>query len=239
MAGKAEKGINRRRFLQAAGIGLGAGALACGGAAFFATREPEIDFPETECGKEDAMGDKLLIAYASKCGSTGEVAEAVGRVLCGSGLAADIERVQDVKDLSGYRAVVLGTAIRMGKPLSEMTDFAKKNRSALSALPVACFHVGMSMREDTAANREKAQQSLAPLLQSIPAPAAVGLFAGKVDYSKLAPIFRWMFSQDKSGDMAEGDWRDWDAINAWAQSLAPLLQGAPGAPLRHLSGLKT
>jgi hypothetical protein len=32
-----------------------------------------------------------------------------------------------------------------------------------------------------------------------------------------------MFSQDKSGEMAEGDWRDWDAIHAWAKGLIPLL----------------
>jgi menaquinone-dependent protoporphyrinogen oxidase len=223
MSEKAEKRMTRRRFLQIAGVGLGAGALGCGGLAFYAAQGPEIDFTESECGKEETMENRILVAYASKCGSTGEVAAAVGKVLCEAGAAVDVKRVQEVGNLSGYSAAVLGTAIRMGKPLSEMTDFAKKNRSALAALPVACFHVGMSMREDTAANRETAQQSLAPLLQEIPDPAGVGLFGGKVDYSKLSPIFRWMFSQDKSGAMAEGDWRDWDAIAAWARSLAPLL----------------
>jgi menaquinone-dependent protoporphyrinogen oxidase len=223
MAQKEQKGISRRRFLQIAGVGLGAGALSCGGLAFFAAREPEIKFMESECTQEKTMGGKILIAYASKCGSTGEVADAVGKVLCRAGAPVDVKRVQDVKDLTPYRAAVLGSAVRMGKALPEMTGFAKKNRSALAALPVACFHVGMSMREDTEANRDKANQALAPLLQELPAPVGVGLFGGKVDYSKLPAIFRLMFSQDKSGAMAEGDWRDWDAINAWALSLVPLL----------------
>jgi menaquinone-dependent protoporphyrinogen oxidase len=217
------KGIHRRKFLKWAGIGLGASVLACGGLTVYAVQGPEIEFTEWTCSKEKTMGEKILIAYASKCGSSGEVAEAVGKVLCQAGAAVDVRRVQDVKDLSPYRAAVLGSAIRMGKPLSEAVDFAKKNQAALGARPVACFHVGLSMREDTAENRDKAMQALAPLVQEIRSPVAVGLFGGKLDYSKLSPFLRMIFSQDKSGTMAEGDWRDWDAINAWAERLVPLI----------------
>jgi len=169
------------------------------------------------------MGDRILVAYASKCGSTGEVAEAIGKILCESGAAVDVRRVQDVKDLKPYRAAVIGSAIRMSKPLSEAVHLAKKHRAAFASMPVACFSVGMAMNADTPENREKAKQFLTPLLNEVPSPAAVEYFGGKLDYSTLSPVFRWMFSQDKSGEMAEGDWRDWDAINAWAKALVPLL----------------
>ncbi len=169
------------------------------------------------------MGDRILVAYASKCGSTGEIAEAIGKVLCQSGAAVDVKRAQDVKDLKPYRAVILGSAIRMSKPLSEVVNLAKKQRTALAALPVACFSAGLAMKADTPENREKAKLHLTPLLYELNSPIGIGLFGGKLDYAALSPIFRWMFSQDKSGEMAEGDWRDWDAIGAWAKALVPLL----------------
>ncbi|MBN1440829.1 MAG: flavodoxin domain-containing protein [Anaerolineales bacterium] len=169
------------------------------------------------------MGDRILIAYASKCGSTGGVAEEIGKMLCESGAAVDVKRVQDVRDLQPYRAVILGTALRMEKPLPEAVNFAKKNRAILAALPTACFSVGLAMKEDTPENREKTKRMLAPLWSEIPNPVGVGLFGGKLDYSTLSPILRWMFSLDKSGEMAEGDWRDWDSIRAWAKELLPLL----------------
>jgi menaquinone-dependent protoporphyrinogen oxidase len=218
-----QKGFNRRKFLQVAGITAGAGALTCAGLTYFATREPGAEFAESTCGKERKMGDRILIAYGSKCGSTGEVAEAVSKVLCQSGAAVDVKRVQDVRDLKPYRAVVLGSAIRMSKPLSEVIHLAKKHRTPLAALPVACFSVGLAMQADTPENREKAKQFLTPLLDEVKSPVGVGLFGGKLDYKTLSPVFRWMFSQDKSGEMAEGDWRDWDAIHAWAKGLIPLL----------------
>ncbi|MBN2086451.1 MAG: flavodoxin domain-containing protein [Anaerolineales bacterium] len=215
--------MNRRKFFQIAGITAGAGALSCVGLTYWAAQEPKADFCELSCLKETNMGDGILVAYASKCGSTGEIAEAVGKVLCESGAAVDVKRVQDVKDLKPYRAVVLGTAIRMSKPLPETVTLAKKHSAALAGLPVACFSVGMAMNTDTPENRQKAKQFLAPLLDAVKSPVAVETFGGKLDYSTLSPLFRWMFSQDKSGEMAEGDWRDWAAIDAWAKSLIPLL----------------
>ncbi len=216
-------GVDRRKFLKVAGAAVRAGALSCAGLGFWAAQEPKIDFSIFSCAEDTDMGDKVLIAYASKCGSTGEVAEAIGKVLCQAGASVDVKRVQDVKDMRPYRAVVLGTALRMEKPLSEAVNFAKKHRTALATLPVACFCVGMTMNEDTPENREKAKQYMSSLTREIKAPVGLGLFGGKLDYGTLSPILRWMFSQDKSGEMAEGDWRNWDAIRTWAGELAPLL----------------
>ena len=44
-------------------------------------------------------------------------------------------------------------------------------------------------------------------------------------WPNLAPIFRLAFSRDQSGQMAEGDYRDWNAIRAWAGELVPVLIG--------------
>jgi menaquinone-dependent protoporphyrinogen oxidase len=218
-----KQGFNRRKFFQITGITAGAGALSCAGLMYWATQEHGVEFTETSGGKEITMGDRILIAYARKSGSTGEVADAVGKALCDSGAAVDVKRVQDVKDLKPYRAVVLGTALRMENPLSEAVSFAKKHHAALAALPVAGFCVGLTMKEGTPENREKAKQQMAVLLAEMPAPVSLDFFGGKVDYKKLGPIMGYMFSLDKSGEMAEGDWRNWDAISAWSKTLVPLL----------------
>ena len=74
------------------------------------------------------------------------------------------------------------------------------------------------MREDTEKNRTLAKNSLKPLC-SIQQPVDIGLFAGKVDYSKLGFFWKMMGKLDKSGNMREGDWRNWEEISTWAEQL--------------------
>ena len=171
------------------------------------------------------MGGKTLVAYASKCGSTAEVAEAIGHVLQDAGRPVDIRKVQDVRDLEAYRAVILGTAIRMGRPLSDATVFARRFRLALNQMPVALFSVGAQMREDTDENRKKTLGFLSPLLSEVKQPARVGMFGGRVENSQLSPLWRMLSPRDKSGMMHEGDWRNWEAIHGWARDLNTVLAG--------------
>jgi menaquinone-dependent protoporphyrinogen oxidase len=164
--------------------------------------------------------NKILVAYATKAGSTTEVAEYIGTVLRESGADVDVRPVKSVKDLSPYRAVILGSATRMAKMLPEVVNFAQKFHKDLDQKPAAYFTVCMTMKADTPENRATVTGYFKPL-RDIHEPISLGLFAGKVDLSKLNPVFRFMFSHDKSGAITEGDWRDWDAIRAWAIGLLP------------------
>ena len=166
--------------------------------------------------------NKILVAYATKCGSTEEVAQAIGRVLANGGAEVDVMPVQKVKDLAPYSAVVLGTCIRMSKPIREVMFFARKHRRALNERPVALFSVGLGPRNKTPEGDQAAAEFIRPL-EEIVKPAKLGLFAGKVDHSKLGFPMRLIAKKDDTGTLAEGDWRDWDAIEAWAQELAPEL----------------
>ena len=163
---------------------------------------------------------KILVAYATKAGSTAEVAAEIGRVIeSKSGHKVDVRPVGKAKEVSGYDAVIIGSAIRVGKWLPEATKFVEKHRDALSQVPVAYFTVCLTLSEDTEENRRKVAAYLDPVCEVVQ-PVDVGLFAGVMDYSKLPFILRLMMKKMGS---PEGDFRDWEAIRAWAADLCPAL----------------
>jgi menaquinone-dependent protoporphyrinogen oxidase len=171
------------------------------------------------------MGDKVLVTYASTAGSTEEIACLVSEVLFQAGLAVDLCKMRHVRVITTYRAVVMGTAIRREKPLPEAMRFVNEHRVALHHVPVACFSAGVWMREDTPENRAKTEGFLSPLLAEIDSPVMLGCFAGKVDRGALSRFWRWLSPRDASGKRLQGDWRDWDKIQVWAQELAGKLAG--------------
>ncbi|MHB1293953.1 MAG: flavodoxin domain-containing protein [Anaerolineae bacterium] len=215
----ADRKVSRRKFLLGAVGVMGVGLLACGGAAALTLPYPAKSFPIEGCGEATEDG-KVLVAYASVCGSTAEVAEAVGRTLCEAGLAVDVLSVADVKDLSPYRAVVLGSAARMSNLLREARSFVARHAETLQSLPVAYFCVCGTMNVDTPENRATTGAYLAPLLAAKASVVDPGLFGGKIDAATLGPVYGLMVQQ---GGMEEGDYRDWAAIGAWAAALAPAL----------------
>ncbi|UCH64236.1 MAG: flavodoxin domain-containing protein [Fidelibacterota bacterium] len=171
------------------------------------------------------MGERILVAYASRAGSTGEVAETIGRVMCDKGLEVDVCLAKDVTDLSPYRAIVVGSAIYMGKWMRDAATFVEKRREVLSQIPIAYFTVCLTMKDDTEENRRTVTAYLDPVREQAPEvqPMAVGLFAGRLDSRKLPFLYRMIA---KAIGEAEADYRDWEAIRTWAGELVPLLGGA-------------
>ncbi len=94
------------------------------------------------------MEEKILIAYASKCGSTAEVAGVVGQVLNEAGAIVDVRPIRQVRDVSAYRATIVETAIRVGACLPETKAFVEANREALNGMPVAYFCVCLAVKEE-------------------------------------------------------------------------------------------
>jgi len=159
---------------------------------------------------------KILIAYATKAGSTSEVAAEIGRVVESKGdCKVDVYPVGELKEVGGYDAVIIGSAIRVGKWLPEAIEFVEKHRDALSQVPVAFFIVCLTLKEDTQENRRTVAAYLDPVREMVQS-VDVGLFAGVMDYAKLPFTFRLMMKAMKS---PEGDFRDWAAIRAWADQV--------------------
>jgi menaquinone-dependent protoporphyrinogen oxidase len=206
--------VSRRNFLKITGLALGGTVLACSGLGFLATRQPEVELIQMQC-KGDAAAGKTLIAYASKCGSTGEVANAIANVLCDLGADVDVRLVKEVLSLDGYNRVVVGSAIRMGGWLSDATNFVKAQQATLAQLPTAIFSVHLSNLGDDEAARQARVAYTAPVHELI-TPQAEAFFAGKMNMARLDFLSRMIIKAMKSQDE---DKRDWDAIHAWAQEI--------------------
>jgi menaquinone-dependent protoporphyrinogen oxidase len=78
---------------------------------------------------------RVLIAYPSKACSIRETAGFIGEKLRDSGMHAGVVDVDSVKDLNGYDASVIGSALYYQVPRPEKaTQFVSSNR----AIPAAC-----------------------------------------------------------------------------------------------------
>ena len=218
--------ITRRQFLTGA---VGTTVVACSGLAVLAGRQPAIEFARSSCGAAAGNGDKVLVAYASQYGSTSEVAAAIGQVFCESGLVVDVETVANIHDLTPYQAVILGSPIQSEAWKPEAVAFIEMHRAALSHVPVAYFLTCMTLglADDSPEVRHRVAGYLDPVREQIPEvqPVDVGLFAGALDYSKMSYAMQTLYRVFAEDD-TDGDYRDWDAIRAWAKGIQPKLIAA-------------
>ncbi|MDR3576447.1 MAG: flavodoxin domain-containing protein [Anaerolineaceae bacterium] len=168
------------------------------------------------------MIHKILVAYASQAGSTQSVAEAIGQTLAESGATVDVLPMKDVKDLEPYRAVVAGSAIHGGKWLPEAMQFMGVQQASLKQKRCAVFLVCITLAMP---NADKYRPGLAAWLGPVRAlvrPISEGYFAGSLDFSNIPLSFNSLLMRAAVafGVLPKGDYRDWDAVRAWASSLA-------------------
>ena len=163
------------------------------------------------------MTKQILVAYATGSGSTAEVAAAIGDVLRGEGVIVDVHAVSDVKDISVYSAVVLGSSIRVGRWLPGAVKFLETFQQQMGHIPVAYFTTCLTMVNDTADSRRTVLEYMKPVRRLAPhiEPVGLGLFAGSLN-PELQHIL-----PGESGPY--GDFRNWKAIRGWAEKIRPLL----------------
>jgi len=158
----------------------------------------------------------ILLAYATRYGSTQEVAETIAASLRQAGLEVDIQPMQEVQRLDNYDAVVLGAAIYNTRWHPDAHQFLSQHQEALRQRPVAIFALGPLSTGDAAIRRSRRQ--LDKELEKYPwlKPVAVEMFVGKMDPAKLGFFERLMSTAS--------DHRAWEAIRAWANALPAQLQ---------------
>ena len=164
--------------------------------------------------KEDTVAAKVLVAYASKHGTTREVAEAVAATLRELGLLVEVVEAAQVRDVARYDAIVVGAGLYMGKWHADARHLLKRHRSELAAKPLAVFGMGPDSLEH--AKVADSWKQLARSLEATPEldPIAVAIFGGALKPENWPFLFKRLPAFDA---------RDWDAIRSWAEEVAPKL----------------
>jgi menaquinone-dependent protoporphyrinogen oxidase len=165
------------------------------------------------------MASSILVAYATKHGSTHEVAEAVAARLREHDLDVQVRPAAEVDDVSHFDGVVLGSAIYTGRLPIAARRFLKHHQKALSATRFAVFAMGPRTTESKEIEASRAQLELA--LAKVPevTPVSVEIFGGVVDPTKLSFPFSHMLASDA---------RDWDRIACWSDTISAQLD--PSVP---------
>ena len=174
------------------------------------------------------MSNQVLVAYATKYGGTAEIAEEIGQVLRGAGLRADVLPTDRVSELSAYQAVVLGSAVYIGRWRKEATKFLKANEKVLAEQRVWLFSSGPTNEGDPVEVLDgwRFPGSLQPIADRIQ-PRDITVFHGVLEAGKLSRVEKWMIKNVKA---PLGDFRDWDAITSWATAIADELREVAMAP---------
>ena len=156
----------------------------------------------------------VLVAYASKHGSTQEIAERIAGKLRQMGKEADARSVDSVENPGSYEALVIGSAVYYGSWLKEATEWVHRNQAVLARRPVWLFSSGPLGTE--VKDAEQQPKEMAEFQQAI-RPRDERVFFGALDHIKLCFAERMVVKAVRG---PEGDFRDWQAIEAWAESIA-------------------
>jgi menaquinone-dependent protoporphyrinogen oxidase len=173
------------------------------------------------------MNNQVLVVYATKYGATAEIAGEIGQVLHQAGLRTDVLPAKDVSDLSPYKAIVLGSAVYIGRWRKEAVKFLQANEKMLAEREVWLFSSGPTGQGDPVELLKgwrfpERQQPVADRIQ----PRDIAVFHGFVNINKLNSIEKWILRNVKA---YTGDFRDWDTITSWAKAIANVLKGAASA----------
>lgn len=171
------------------------------------------------------MAMVVLVGYATAHGSTQGVAERIAERLRQRGVTVDLRPMSDVQDLGRHAAAVLGSAVHGGKWLPPAKEFVDRNAAGLRERPVWLFSVSTlgdeeSMFRPRVAERLRAMRKETPEIAGF--RAAVGPrehrnFAGAIAQSDWSASGRAFF---RAMGGRYGDYRNWAAIEAWADRIA-------------------
>ena len=166
---------------------------------------------------------RLLVAYASKYGSTAEIADVIGKELRKREYEVDVRAVDHVGNLDGYDGFVIGSGVYAGSWMKPAAKFLRSNQELLTTRPVWLFSSGPTGQGDP--NELMDGWTFPENLEKVRAaiePKDVILFHGNLDPDKLNFAERMIV---KSVRATVGDYRDWLVIRGWARRIDLDLQG--------------
>ena len=168
---------------------------------------------------------KVLVAYASKYGATQGIAERIGDVLRRRGLEVDVKPCKDVDDATGYDAYVIGSAVYEFNWRKDARKLVERSAEELAAHPTWLFSSGPVGTETVDKEGHDVLKGAEPKqfaeYEDRIRPRGKQVFRGAYDHAKIRGgdrIIAWMPAIRDI--LPEGDFREWDAIEGWANSIA-------------------
>ena len=162
---------------------------------------------------------KVLVCVASKHGATDGIGRAIADKLRAEHIEVDVIPPVAEPTIESYDAVVMGSAVYMGRWLGEGRDFVTAHSEQLSKLPVWLFSSGPITDRADPADSANGDQLLAAIHGR-----EHRLFAGRLDKDGLGWTERAIVRMVNS---PWGDYRPWDEIETWAESIANELTAVP------------
>jgi menaquinone-dependent protoporphyrinogen oxidase len=163
-----------------------------------------------------------LVAYATKHGATAEIAEAIGEALRARGITTDVAPAETIRSIDDYGLVVVGSAVYMFRWQGAAVDFVKRFESQLQARPTWLFGSGPTGGSPEA--EEKVAQALA---DQPPPPGNIAKRAARIGAREYR-TFGGRIDPEAGGFferyMPKGDWRDFEQVRSWANSIADAVQ---------------
>jgi menaquinone-dependent protoporphyrinogen oxidase len=175
---------------------------------------------------------RILVAYASQHGATQGIAERIAATLRATGQAAEARPAQAVDDLAGYDAVVIGSAVYFGSWRQEAAAFVRRNRAILADRPVWLFSsgpLGTKATDDEGRDlREVAVPKEIAEFREALRPRDHRVFFGALAPRQLGRFERLLRALPAGRALlCEGDFRNWQEIDAWAEQIARDVAPAP------------
>ncbi|WP_188743244.1 flavodoxin domain-containing protein [Agromyces bauzanensis] len=176
---------------------------------------------------------KVLVAYASKYGATEGIARRLGEGLRKRGLEVDVMRCKDVHEASGYDAYVVGSAAYEFNWRRSARKFVERNAEVLTATPTWLFSSGPLGTEKVDKDGNDVLKGAEPKqfaeYRELVHPRGTQVFRGAYQHDEIRGVDRIVAWMPAVRDiLPEGDFREWDAIDAWASTIADEM-GEPAA----------
>ena len=172
---------------------------------------------------------RVLVAYASKHGSTQGIADRIGEDLRQDGHQVDVRPARQAGPAEEYDAVVVGSAAYAGHWVKDASSFVKKNKEALAHRPLWFFSSGpLGTDEVDKEGHDVREASLPKEAEEFASlePRDHHVFFGALHFDELGFTGRMLRKMPATRDaIPEGDFRDWEEIDRWAHGIGHDLNG--------------
>ncbi len=168
------------------------------------------------------MSKKVLITYATKYGTTREIATKLQEIIEKAGNEVSLEQAGDAANVGDYDVVILGSAIYIGRWRKDAIRFMEEHQDILAEKAFFIFSSGPTGEGDPEELLKgwKYPSKLEPLVKKT-SPDDIVVFHGNMEMEKLSGMEKWMIKNIKA---AVGDFRDWEIIENWGKKIADLIR---------------